>query len=210
MNGIFRVPRAEITVTVSPSRTSRTSLPPHINTSQHMHILHNVVYEFSIVLTGRICSTIRSFLIISFIFMTFRCDSAVTRGELRSQSPSWSLMVKAGLIKKSNQRFNRKMLKKGRDWWRSFFHRVPVYSGNKVPFCSRKKHIKIHFFLLYLHLRELRTVRHLHSFLIGLTFLVPGSRVLAGSAPRIWRLLCHEEGQTRHGETHPPLTGWFC
>ena len=59
-------------------------------------------------------------------------------------------MVKAGLIKKSNQRFNRKMLKKGRDWWRSFFHRVPVYSGNKVPFCSRKKHIKIHFFLTVL------------------------------------------------------------
>ena len=75
MNGIFRVPRAEITVTVSPSRTS---LAPHINTSQHMHILHNVVHEFSIVLTGRICLTIRSFLIISFIFMTFRCDSAVT------------------------------------------------------------------------------------------------------------------------------------
>ena len=42
------------------------------------------------------------------------------------------------------------MLKKGRDWWRSFFHRVPVYSGNKVPFCSRKKHIKIHFFLTVL------------------------------------------------------------
>ena len=59
-------------------------------------------------------------------------------------------MVKAGLIKKSNQRFNRKMLKKGRDWWRSFIHRVPVYSGNKVPFCSRKKHIKIHFFLTVL------------------------------------------------------------
>ena len=115
-----------------------------------MHILHNVVHEFSIVLTGRICLTIRSFLIISFIFMTFRCDSAVTRGELRCQSPSWSLMVKVGLIKKSNQRFNRKMLNKGRDWWRSFFHRVPVYSGNKVPFCSRKKHIKIHFFLTVL------------------------------------------------------------
>ena len=59
-------------------------------------------------------------------------------------------MVKAGLIKKSNQRFNRKMLKKSRDWWRPFFHRVPVYSGNKVPFCSRKKHIKIHFFLTVL------------------------------------------------------------
>ena len=42
------------------------------------------------------------------------------------------------------------MLKKGRDWWRSFFHRVPVYSGNKVPFCSRKKHVKIHFFLTVL------------------------------------------------------------
>ena len=42
------------------------------------------------------------------------------------------------------------MLKKGRDWWRSFFHRVLYTQVTKSLFAQEKKHIKIHFFLTVL------------------------------------------------------------